>query len=111
VAQIKEITGCVLPLPDEAQEIERTLQAFLDADQISFWPDLATDLPEYDMRERHKGGESTLPCVRLGSEPSRAEGLLHLNPPVTLVFAFSRLANSLSAPAAASTCQANPGRA
>ena len=31
VAQIKEITGCVLPLPDEAQEIERTVQALLDA--------------------------------------------------------------------------------
>ena len=31
VAQIKEITGCVLPLPYEAQEIERTVQALLDA--------------------------------------------------------------------------------
>ena len=31
VVQIEAITGCVLPLPDEAQEIERTLQALLDA--------------------------------------------------------------------------------
>ena len=28
---MKEITGCVLPLPYEAQEVERTLQALLDA--------------------------------------------------------------------------------
>ena len=31
VAQIKEIMGSVLSLPDEAQEVERTVQALLDA--------------------------------------------------------------------------------
>jgi hypothetical protein len=31
VAQIEAITGCVLPLPYKAQEVERTVQALLDA--------------------------------------------------------------------------------
>ncbi len=30
-AQIEEISGRVLPLPNDAREVERTLQALLDA--------------------------------------------------------------------------------
>ena len=31
VAEIRDISGCVLPLPYEPREVERTLQALVDA--------------------------------------------------------------------------------